>query len=57
MFYFPANLKNIKCWRQATSPIELPAEVSEPQTLYCLLGGRGEEVRERLESGRKQIRT
>lgn len=40
MFYFSANLNNIKCRRQATSPIEQPAEVSEPQKLHCLLGKR-----------------
>lgn len=40
MFYFSANLNNIKCWRQATSSIEQPAGVSEPQKLYCLLGKR-----------------
>ena len=61
MFYFSANLNNIKCWRQATSPIEQPAEVSEPQKLYCLLGkrrrkgGGGDEGREGVESERKQV--
>lgn len=65
MFYFSANLNNIKCWRQATSPIEQPTGVSEAQKLYCLLGRkrgereegggreRGEGVREdKKESGR-----
>ncbi len=51
MFYFCANLNNIKCRRQATSPIEQPAEVGEPQKLYCLLGKR-----RRMEEAREQVR-
>lgn len=39
-FIFLQNLNNIKCWRQATSPIEQPAGVTEPQKLYCLLERR-----------------
>ena len=59
MFYFSANLNNIKCRRQATSPIEQPAEVSEPQKLHCLLGkrsrmGGGEGVREKKKKKNKR---
>lgn len=38
MFYFSANLNNVKYWRQTTYPIEQPAGVGKAQKLYCLLG-------------------
>lgn len=56
MFYFSANLNNIKCWRQATSPIEQPAGVSEPQKLYCLLGRRRKKGGSGVTRERKQVR-